>query len=169
MSDDTIARILYNQDGSAPLGTTLDGADDILKVSAKIRPGLPTPPSGATLVQISADNPLEVGPNPSYHNTDTDLPAGKTLYIQQVVAGSQGDPTEAGSKVEVIYHDGTTDHLVQRIYVAGATVFVPFDDLSIARDETVMEGGSGKYIRISRIRMSQSSQEIDAVLTGYLL
>lgn len=166
---DSIARVLYDQSSNQPIGVTIDGTNYLLMVSAKIKPGLPTPPAGATIVQVPADDPLDVGPSPTYRNTDYPIPDGKTLYIQQIIVGSQGDPTEAGSKVEVIYHDGSDDHLVQRIYVAGATVFVPFDDLSIARDQAVMVGGTGKYLRISRIRMSVSKQEIDAVLTGYLL
>ncbi|MHA2334281.1 MAG: hypothetical protein ACXAEU_19795, partial [Candidatus Hodarchaeales archaeon] len=111
--------------------------------------------------------PLEVASLETHNYTITN---GKTFYIQQIVVGAEGDPTEKGSKVEVHYFDGTTEHLIDRLYITGFTAFGSYPDASLARDDTELVGdGSTKTIRVKRIRMSGGTQEVDVVIRGYEL
>jgi hypothetical protein len=119
-------------------------------------------------VTIDASSPLIVGPNPTSHTTEYVIANGKTFFIQQIIAGAEADPSEKGSKIEVAYFDGTTEHLVDRVYVTGFTQFGIYPDTSKTRDGTTMTGnGTTKVIRVKRQRMSTSGQEIDAVVRGY--
>lgn len=131
----------------------------------------PTPPAGTTEFVLSADSPLEVGPNPTFQEkTSAAIANGETLKLQFVAGGAQGDPSESGSKVEVYWEEGAgpTRHLVERIYLSGATVYVSLPDVSKARDGTVMTGdGTNTKLVIRRERLSNSAQEIDAVVRGY--
>jgi hypothetical protein len=143
-----------------------------LVVSGKMTLSIPPPPPGGTKVQISADNPLEISQATSPYLTEWEIPNGQTLFIQQALAGCQGDPSADGSKAEIYYWDGTTEHLVDRIYVVGQTQFGNYPDTDEARDGTALVGmptaGEGT-IRIYRSRLSNSSQEIDAVLRGFTI
>ena len=126
----------------------------------------PIAPPSSTTVSIAADSPLSI-------NTTTDttytIPNGVTFYLQQVVGGSEGDTSERGSVIEVFYYDGTTNHIVERVYVNGFTTYVAVNDLSKSRDATSMVGdGSTKLIRVRRRRLSGSAQEVDAVVRGYV-
>ena len=134
------------------------------KVSIQIAP----PPAGGVPITIFADNPLAVSQAISPHRTSTIIPSGKTLFIQQIIAGCQGDPTANGSKVEVYFNNGT-DHLVDRIYIMGETQFGNYPDTSQARDGTLLVGNGTNYIAIDRSRLSNSLQEIDSVIRGYTI
>lgn len=141
-----------------------------LAVTGKVSITVPPPPPGGTKVTITADNPLIVSQAISPHLTEWTIPDGKTLYIQQIIAGCQGDPSADGSKVEVYYYNGTTQHLIDRIYILGQTQFGNYPDTNMARDGTTFVGvGTARKIRIYRYRMSNSSQEIDSVIRGYTI
>jgi len=141
-----------------------------LAISGKVSVTIPPPPPGGAKIAISADNPLSISQATSPYLTEWTIPTGKTLFIQQIIAGCQGDPSADGSKVEVYYYDGATEHLVDRIYILGQTQFGNYPDTSTARDGTVMTGsGTTRKLRIYRSRLSNSTQEIDAVVRGYTI
>lgn len=125
------------------------------------------PPEGGTPVQIAADSPLDVS---SSETTDYTITNGKTFYLQQISAGAEGDPTEKGSKITVQYYDGSTYHVLLRIYIMGESITTTYPDVMETRDGTDMDGdGSTKYIRVTRENFGGSSKEIDCVLYGYEL
>lgn len=147
--------VLYTEDGD-PVDVD---ASDRLRVNAT-----PVAPDGSTEVVYAGDTPLDISGTETSEYTITD---GTTLYIQQVAAGAEGDPTAKGSKIEVYFYDGT-EHLFDRIYVTGATVNLVYPDASKCRDNTVMVGsGTDNKLRVRRTRMSGSLQEVDAVVRGY--
>lgn len=131
----------------------------------------PIAPPGTTPFVLAADDPLEVGPNPIYHETVGPLIAsGQDVHVQFLAGGAAGDPSETGSKVEIYWRIGApaVDHLVERIYLSGSTVAVILPDANKARDGTTMTGnGSNSRLVIRRERLSVSAQEIDAVVRGY--
>jgi hypothetical protein len=137
----------------------------------KVTNVLPTPPGAATAVIIAQpENELEIaGGVQNPHDTDYLIPSGQTFFLQVVSCGAAGDPSEDGSRVDVVYYDGTTEHIVTRMYLAGQTVYEAFPDSSHARDGTTMSGdGSTKKIILRRIRLSQATQEVDAEVRGYV-
>jgi hypothetical protein len=134
------------------------------KVSIQISP----PPPGGAKIAISADNPLGISNVTSPHITTWVIPDGKTLVIQQIIAGCQGDPSADGSKVEVYYDNGTL-HLIDRIYIMGETQFGNYPDTDTSRDDTALVGNGTHSVKIYRYRLSNSTQEIDAVLRGYTI
>ena len=148
-----------------------DTTDDFnrLAVSGKVSISPPPPPINADEVVIAADTPLEINNQNSPHDTAYVITSGKTLYVQQIVAGAEGDPTERGSKVEVIFNENGTEHIMERIYVAGFTQFGIYPDTSTARDGTLMVGNAGgtNTLIVRRARQSNSAQEIDAVIRGF--
>jgi hypothetical protein len=138
-----------------------------LSIVGKVSISKPPTPDGGTPKTVSADTPLEISQAVSPHDTEYVITDAKTFTIQQIVIGCQGDPSADGSSVEIIYYDGTTEHLVERLYVMGASVpFYP--DTSTSRDGLAMTGnGTSKKVIVRRIRLSNSNQEIDVVLRGY--
>jgi hypothetical protein len=134
------------------------------KVSVQVSP----PPQGGTKVTYYADNPLSVSQAISPHDTVFVIPDGQQLVIQQIIAGCQGDSSADGSKCEVVFDDGT-EHLVDRIYVMGETQFGNYPDTSEARDGTVIVGNGTNELILRRSRLSNSSQEVDLVVRGYLI
>jgi hypothetical protein len=155
-------------DGKAQaIEVRVDPADSIrrLQIAGKVTLTAPVPPPSTTAVTVSANSPLSITTD---HTTEYIITNGKTLYIQQIACGSEGDTSERGSAVEVSYFDGTTEHLVERIYINGFTQYGVLPDTSTARDGTVMTGnGTTKTLRVKRRRLSGSSQEVDAVVRGY--
>lgn len=136
-----------------------------LATSGKVSVHLPPPPEGTTPVTVAADTPLDVNGTEVTSYTISD---GKIFNVQQVVAGAEGDPTEKGSKIEIYYYNGTIELLFDRIYISGFTASVPYPDVSESRSGVEMVGdGSTKEIRIKRIRLSGSTQEVDTVIRGY--
>lgn len=140
-----------------------------LKVAAQP----PSPPPGTTEFVLAQDDAeLEVGPNPSYHETvSAAIPDGANLYLQAFTAGAAGDPSEKGSKVELYWREGATptDHLIARIYLSGQTVVQTLPDVNKARDGTQMTGDAGGTTKLvlRRERLSTSAQEIDGEVRGY--
>lgn len=123
-----------------------------------------TVPLGATGVVVAADTPLAV----DTHDTAYVIPNGVTFHLQQFIIGNE-DPTK-GARIEIIYYDGTTEHVVMRSYGAGFTVSVPFPNINEARDGTLMAGnGSTKTIIIRRTKLTGTNIEIDATVRGYIL
>jgi hypothetical protein len=127
----------------------------------------PSPiPAGGTPITVAADNPLEITGGTSPHDTAYTITNGKTFYLQQFVAGCQGDPTASGSVIELYFDDGT-EHLVDRIYIDGFTNYVSYADVYKTRDGTTMVGNGSNQVIVRRRRLSNSGQEVDGVVRGY--
>jgi hypothetical protein len=92
---------------------------------------------------------------------------GDTFTLTYFITGSEGDGSERGSKVEVWFWDGTTEHLVARSYVTGATAPPQAPNTSVARDGTSMVGDGTAEIRVRRTRLSGQVQEVDFDVFGY--
>lgn len=136
-----------------------------MEIAGKITTSLPPPPNGADEVSIAADNPLDIGSGAT--DTDYTITSGKTITIAALFAGAEGDPTDKGSKVEVFYVDtSSVEHIIDRIYLVGATVSV-YPDTSEARDGTSLNGTGTEKIRIRRYQFGGSTKELDAVVRGY--
>lgn len=136
-----------------------------LAIDGKVSVSPPPAPPGTTEVIISADSPLSMTGTVT---TSHIIANGKIFHIQQLTAGAEGDPNEKGSKVEVYYYDGTTEHLVERVYIVGFTQFGIYPDTAKARDGTIMIGdGTTKEIRIKRNRLGGNALEVDAVVRGF--
>ncbi len=159
--------VLANSIGDQ-VSVSLDANDSKyrLEVSGKVQSTPPVAPPAATAITVAAATPLSVSGS---HSTDYTITNAKTFIMQQLVCGAEGDPSEKGSKVEVHYVDsGSVEHLVERIYITGFTQYGIYPDTSKARDNTSFTGnGSTTKIRIKRIRMGGSGQEIDVVIRGY--
>ena len=162
-----VARTILRDGSGNIVSVSLDASDSKrrLEIAGKVAIVAPSAPPSTTAVTINASSPLALS---SDHTTTHTITNGKTFHFQQVETGSEGDTSEKGSVVEVSYFDGAIEHLLARVYLNGFTVFVPFNDVSVARDGTAMTGdGSTKTIRVKRRRLSGSSQEVDAVVRGY--
>lgn len=165
-----------NTRGLIVAGQCKDGKSYFLGVNAEgklcVQTSPPTPPAGTTEFVLAGDDPLTVGPSPNFYETVSSVIAnGVTLKLQFIAAGAEGDPSERGSKLEIYWREGTgpTDHLIERLYITGATVFEELPDVSKTRDDTSMVGnGTNTYLVIRRERLSNSGQEIDSVVRGYL-
>ncbi len=169
------ATIPANTRGILILGEAQDGKSYAVRVSGlgkvAVESSLPGPPPGTTEFVLSADDPLSVGPSPNYHETvSTAITNGEHLHIQFVAGGAEGDPSERGSMVEVYWREGgtPTDHLIERIFLTGETVYLSLPDTGKARDGTTLAGdGSTTKLVIRRERLSTSAQRVDAVVRGY--
>lgn len=156
-------------DGTEVADVVTDSIDGFnrLQVSGKVSLVKPETPPGGTDFQLVADNPLTVSQAISPHLTSTVIPNATTLFITQVIAGCQGDPSADGSKVEVLYWDGATEHVIERVYVMGFTEFGDYPNVNKARDGTSLVGDGTAELRIYRYRLSNASQEIDCVVRGF--
>jgi len=158
-------------DGTNDVTVVLDGVDGKyrLNIVGKVSVVAPVPPPATTPVDIIADTPLVMGAAQSPDDTEHVIPADKTFTLQSVTAGAEGDPSEGGSRIDVIYVDNASvEHLVAREYITGFTATI-VPDTSKARDGTAMVGnvsGNTKVI-VRRIRLSGGSVEVDAVARGY--
>lgn len=133
----------------------------------------PSPPPGTTEFVLSQDDAdLEIGRAESPDDTDSAIVGnGVNLYIQAFSAGAAGDPSERGSRVDVVWSEGggPTEHVVARLYVAGQTTSVQLPDVNKARDGTALTGnGTNTKLILRRYRLSNSGQEVDAEVRGYL-
>jgi len=136
-----------------------------LAITGNVAVVVQPPPTGGSLVTIPADNPLTVS---GTHDTEYTITSGKSFYIQQLICGAEGDPTEKGSKIEVLFNNGT-EHPISRVYITGFSEYFQFPDVNEARDGTSLTGNGTNKIVVRRIRLSGTSQEIDAVVRGYEL
>jgi len=146
---------------------TVDAEDGKHRVEivGKVSTSPPEAPAATTPVTIDGSSPL------SLSGTDTEdwiIPNGETFTMSQLTAGSEGDPTEKGSKVEVLYVDAASvEHLISRVYLTGFTTEI-YPNTSQARDGTVMTGnGTTTLIRIYREHFGGGTRELDAVVRGY--
>ena len=139
---------------------------DSLSVVGSVSVVPPMSPPGTTVVTIAADMPLDIS---GVVDTEYVIPDETTFHLQQITAGAEGDPTEKGSKIDVLYYDGAIEHIIDRLYVSGFTTTVSYPSIGEARDGTDLLGnGSTKKIVVRRIRLSGTSQEVDAVVRGHL-
>lgn len=153
--------IIIDENGNA-YDSQLDAGVRRLEISGKVSVIGSVPPPSTNAAVINADTPLTVGT----HDTEFIIPDTETYHLQEVVLGNE-DPTK-GAKVEVLYFDGTVEHLVARVYTAGFTTFIGYNDVIIARDGTPMTGdGSTKKIIVRRSKYSGSDIAIDAVVRAY--
>lgn len=158
--------ILYDKDGNA-VAVPFDGIDEIyrLAITGKVSISRPDLPPAATEVSIDASSPLSVT---GTETTNHAIASGKTFHMQQVTAGAEGDPSDAGSKVEIFYVDsGSTEHIIERVYIVGFSQFAIYPDTTQARDGTSLDGTGTELIRVKRIRFGGNAQEIDAVVRGF--
>lgn len=155
-------------DGKARyLETRFDSADNVhrLQVSGKVSLVASSGPPTAVNVQLVSDTPLIIAATSTHSYTIT---AGKTFTLIQVEAGAEGDPTENGTKIEVIYKDAAlVEHLITRVYVAGFSQFFIFPTTSKTRDGTTMTGTGTQQILLRRTRLSGGSLEVDALVRGF--
>jgi hypothetical protein len=122
-------------------------------------------PSGSTNVQIVSDTPLAIN---TTSQTVYVIAAGKTFTLTQIEAGAEGDPTENGSRVDVLYRDAAAvEHLISRVYVLGFGQFLIFPNAAVARDGTPLVGATTEAIILRRTRLSGGFLEVDAVARGY--
>lgn len=142
----------------------IDGFDR-LRIEGKVSIVAPVAPSGTTPVTIVSSGSLGItstsGIDDVYYIT-----SGKTFTLQQIIAGSEGDATEAGSVVEIFYGTASVDNLVERVYVNGFSTEI-YPNTSITRKKQSMTGSGGGRIILRRRRLSGGSQELDAVLRGF--
>lgn len=128
----------------------------------------PACPPGATEINLYADNPLELSNATSPHNTERVIADGKTFKLQRVIIGAGHDPSEKGSEVELIYYDGSTEHVVTRYFVDNTTYVIQYADSTKSRDGTSMVGnGSTKKFIVRRTRLSSAAQLVDVHVQGY--
>lgn len=135
-----------------------------LAVSGKVILAPAPVPPGGTPITIAADNPLSLN---STHETLYTITTGKSFKLQQIVFGAEGDPTERGSKLEVIFRNASGDHVIERLYVTGFSQYVNYADVGKSRDGNVLSGNGTNKIVVRRMRLSGSSQEIDVVVRGF--
>lgn len=147
------------------------GADGKLVV-ASAPPG--APPGATEFVLAVDEDEISVGTGGDVASPHTTVGSiienGATCNLQLIVGGTGGDPTVKGSKIEVYWREGAgpTDHLIERVYVAGQTVSIVLPDTSKARDGTSMVGnGTNTRIVVVRTRLSTAMQEIDFAVRGY--
>ena len=151
----------------------LDGDDSKWRVAieGKVSVSPPEPPltSGGRIL-VYADNPVIV-PGNQARDTVFVIDDTKRLFIQQVIVGAEGDPTESGSTIRLYYSPdgGTTELLIQKFYVGGQSYTITFPNLDETRDGTPIDGvatGQGQLI-VRRERQGGGNQEIDATVICY--
>lgn len=160
--------LIRGKDSQGTKHDILTDGDGALKVVTQP----PEPPPGTTeFVLAISEAALTIGGGDSPAETvSATIGNGVDLYLQQFVAGAAGDPSEKGSKVELYWREGAgpTDHLIERMYVAGQSVALTLPDANKARDGTAMTGnGTNTKLVISRSRLSNADQEVDAIVRGY--
>ena len=130
----------------------------------------PASPQGTTEVEIYAETPLVVNNSNSPHDTEYVIPDGKVLRIQIAIVGAGKDPSEKGSKIELIYHDGTDEHIFDRFYTGNETLPPRiYSDRSTTRDGENLHGsGTSRKLIVRRTRLSSPDHEIDVQVHGYL-
>lgn len=135
-----------------------------LQIEGKVSFTAPSPPPSTTAVAITFSGALSI----TTDQTDSYVIAnGKRFVVQQIEGGCEGDTSERGSAIEVYYFNGTTEFLVERVYINGFTTEV-YPNTSTSRNGTAMDGnGTTKTIRVKRRRLSGSGQEVDFVVRGY--
>jgi hypothetical protein len=137
-----------------------------LQIAGKIAVSNLPVPAGGTKRVIVADTPLSISGSVDKSYL---ISSDKAFFVQQIVAGAEGDSNERGCRIEVIYKAGGVEHIMERIYVVGFTQFGIYPDTNLTRDETLMVGDGTATLIIRRTRLSGASLEVDAVVRGYEL
>jgi len=157
---------------------SVDGAGDVHFVQSDSEGNLrvasqpPQPPAGTTeFVLAVPDGSLEISAPPDYHETESSVIGSSVdLYLQSFTAGAGGDPSERGSRIDILWREGAgpTDHVVERVYISGQSVTITLPDVHKARDGQALTGdGTTTKLVIRRYRLSNADQEVDAVVRGY--
>jgi hypothetical protein len=165
--------------GILPLGKDSEGnsvfhlaeADGTQVVAAKP----PVAPPGTTPFVFAVDEAeLEVGSGGDVASPHTSIGtiigSGVNLFLQSVEVGTEGDPAEAGAKIEVFWREGggPTDHLIKRYYIAGDTKAFIEPNINESRDTTQMTGnGTNTRLIVVRTRLSNAGQEVDFDIRGF--
>lgn len=162
--------IIQSDAAGNPIVNQLDAIDGIYRVPfvGKVSLAPPVvPPAAVRKTIFTADADLVLNGAGSPDDQTLVITNGKTFTVSTVEGGAQGDPTESGSRIDVIYYDGTTEHLVSRLYVvADTTPQSPQTDTAL--DGTVMTGdGSTKTIIMRRIRLSNGGQQLFGLVVGH--
>jgi hypothetical protein len=154
--------ILFDDAGN-PVTITEDQGVFRLEIGGKVAVTGAAPPPATNAANIEADTPLTVGTD----DTAFVIPDGETFHLQSIIAGNE-DPTK-GAKIEVIFDENGTEKLVARIYIAGQTIAIGYNDVAVARDGTALLGNAGgtNQIIVRREKFSGSNIAIDAVVSGY--
>lgn len=165
---DTPSLLLAGRDATDFSRDVLVEDDGTLRVASQP----PSAPPGASeFVLAILDANLVIGAPPTYHETvSAVIGNGVDLYLQLFTTGAAGDPSERGSRVDLLWREGVgpTDHVIERSYVSGQSVTVILPDVSKARDGTSLTGnGTNTKLLIRRYRLSNSNQEVDAIVRGY--
>jgi hypothetical protein len=136
-----------------------------LQIEGKVSIVAPAAPPNTTPVSIDNSTPLPITGTTDVYYAITN---NKTFTVMQLIGGAEGDPTEKGTVVEIFYDDIGTLRIIDRLYLSGQTVSV-YPNTSQARDGTALTGNAGgtKRILLRRRRLSNSAQEVDAVVRGY--
>jgi hypothetical protein len=160
--------VLYDSNGNAVEVKLENDGTYSAQITGRVVSVPAQPPPAKTRVVIVGDTPLAFGGNTSPEEDEFTIPNGETFTAVRLVAGSEGDSTEAGSRVDAVYIDALGgEHIISRQYVAGFTVDVS-GETDLARDGTTMVGdGVNTKIVLRRYRLSNGSLEVDAVLVGY--
>lgn len=162
---DAIHIALKDQSGNTRLAEAVyDDTEGLyrLAATAQVQITPPTPPPATTAVTIDGGSPLDITGTVDATYVITN---GTTFTVQNVIAGSEGDSTEKGSVIEVLFDDGT-EHLIVRQYVNGFTTQIN-PNRNTAIDGTSLAGNGTNEIILRRRRLSGGAQEVDALLQGY--
>jgi hypothetical protein len=176
IQDDT--SIPANTPGLFAMGETADAKSKRLRVESdgtlSVATQPPSPPPGTTefvLAQDEVDLSIDGAASPATKDSAI-IGDGVNVYIQSFSAGAAGDPNEKGSKVEILWVEGSpeVEHIVERLYVGGASVSLELPNINKARDGTLLTGnGSNTKVRLRRVRFSNSAQEVDGEIRGYIV
>lgn len=167
--------IILSDAAGNPIVNQLDAIDSTYHVPivGKVTVSPPeTPPAAVRVSIFTSDADLELNGAGSPDDQTYTITNGKTFTLQTVSGGAQGDPTESGSRIDVLYEDGGasppgSEHLIARIYIVASTNgLVPLR--AVALDGTSLDGdGSTKKIILRRIRLSNGNQELFGLVVGH--
>jgi hypothetical protein len=169
--DGKLASAIYGRDAGGVDRMAQSQTDGKLVVATT----LPESPPGTTPFTFAVNEAeLEVGAGGDVTSPHESLgaivPSGDTVTIQFFTAGSAGDPSEAGSVIELYWREGggPTDHLIERLFVGGQTVTVQLPSANQSRDGTALVGnGTNTRLMVRRKRESTAAQPLDFVVRGY--
>jgi hypothetical protein len=164
----TRALLMAGVDAQDVAHLLLTDGDGVLKVANQP----PKPPPGTNeFVLAIAEGTLAIDAPPAYWETESAVIGnGLNLYLQLVTAGAAGDPSERGSRVDLLWREGAgpTDHVIERIYISGQSVTITLPEVNKARDGTTLTGnGTNTKLVIRRYRLSNAEAEVDAIVRGY--
>jgi hypothetical protein len=148
-------------------GNVISSQDDAgvrrIEIAGKVVVQQAVPPPLTVGFVIHGDTPKTV----SSHDTVFVIPDTKVAHIQALVGGNE-DPTK-GAVIEVWYDENGTEHLIARMYTAGASELFGFADIMAARDGTSLLGNAGgtNKIILRRTKFQGTDIAIDAVVRGY--